>query len=401
MTEKSKILIVDDDSMVLESLYELFIDDYDVVTASSGAEAIEVLRNSGDIETIVLDIKMAEMDGLETAARIQKINPKVPIIFCTGYPGDYSETQIENELEPYDYVIKNERPARLERAVKNAVEHYRITTKKTNLAEHARAHYGMVGRSKQMRNVYEIIEKIASTDNKVMILGQTGSGKELVARAIHKLSSRSDKHLAILNCNHKSPDLIESELFGHVRGAYTGAVADRVGVFEYAHRGTLFLDEIGDLDITTQAKLLRALETGEIQKIGSPETSEVDVRLLCATNCDLKKLIDDGKFREDLYYRLKGVVICLPTLAERRSDIPELVDFFVETYCNQNGRGIKLIESSAMDLLCTHDWPGNVRELKHTIKALLKLRDRKFHRRDESSGADKRIQKSCYLPVLE
>jgi two-component system nitrogen regulation response regulator NtrX len=372
--EKSgKILVVDDDPLVLEALNQAFMDDYEVLSASSGFEAIEIVSADSAIETIVLDIKMAKMDGLKTASKLKQINPAIPIIFHTGYPGDYSESEIEKQHAPFDYVGKNERPARLMRAVKNAVSFYRLKAGHLDLATLAREHYGLVGQSRAMMEVYQTIEKIGPTDNKVMILGPTGTGKELVARAIHRRSHRSNETLAIFNCNHKAPDLVESELFGHLKGSFTGAVADRVGMFEYADQGTVFLDEIGDLDITTQAKILRVLETGEMQRIGSPETIKVNVRLICATHHDLPARIADSRFREDLYYRLKGVTISLPALRDRREDIPDLIDFFSKRYCSKIGCGLKIFEPEAREYLIEFDWPGNVRQLLDTVQSLIDL----------------------------
>ncbi len=373
MDKPGKILIVDDDPLVLEALQQTFMDDYEVVSASSGTEAIDIVKNDGAIETIILDIKMARMDGLKAASRLQEINPDIPIIFHTGYPGDYSEEDIEKGHQPFDYVGKNERPARLTRAVKNAVSFYRLKKGPADLVSLAREQYGLVGRSREMLDVYRTIEKIGPTDNKVMILGATGTGKELVARAMHKRSSRSTNRLAIFNCNHKAPDLVESELFGHLKGSFTGAVADRVGMFEYADKGTVFLDEIGDLDITTQAKILRVLETGEMQRIGSPEIIRVDVRLICATHHDLPAHIAQKRFREDLYYRLKGVTITLPALKDRREDIPELIDFFATRYCQKIGSALKVFEPEARDYLIDYDWPGNVRQLLDTVQSLIDL----------------------------
>jgi two-component system nitrogen regulation response regulator NtrX len=239
-------------------------------------------------------------------------------------------------------------------------------------------HFGMVGRSTAMLDVYQTIEKIAPTNNKIIIYGATGTGKELVARAIHKLSHRANERLVICNCSHRPPDLVESELFGHLRGSFTGAVADRIGLFEYADNGTLFLDEVGDLDLTTQGKLLRVLETGEMQRIGSPESIRVNVRLICATHRNLQEMVDSGKFRKDLYFRLKGVTIMLPELRERRDDIPALVDYFIENHCMNEGIAIKVFEPAARDVLVEYDWPGNVRQLMDTIQSLIDLSPSQF-----------------------
>lgn len=373
MAKTGKILIVDDDPLVLEALHQTFMDDYDVVLAASGMEALQALDKYGDLDTVVLDIKMAKMDGLNTACRIRDLNPELPVIFHTGYPGDYSERDIDKDHRPFDYVGKNERPLRLQRSVRNAVAMHRLQSNSSDLVELARRHYGMVGRSRLMRNVYQMIEKIGPTDNKVIILGPTGTGKELVARAIHRRSRRSEMPLVVFNCNHKAPDLVESELFGHMRGSFTNAFADRVGMFEHANGGTVFLDEIGNLDITTQGKLLRVLETGELQPIGTPETVRVDVRLICATNCDLEQMVAQSTFREDLYYRLKGIHVQLPALADRREDIPDLIDFFTENYCRKKDDGIKVFEPSARDLMIEYEWPGNVRQLLDTVQSLIDL----------------------------
>jgi len=335
----------------LEALHQMFIDDYEVLLADSGLRGLEVLDEHPDINAIVLDIRMARMDGLETARRIGERFPDMPVIFHTGYPGQYSESTIQKEYKPFDYVGKNERPIRLTRAVENAVILHKLKSSPTDLARHAREQYGLVGHSPLMLEVYRTIEQIAPTPNKVMILGATGTGKELVARAIHLRSTRKDREMVPFSCTHKSQELVESELFGHLKGAFTGAIADRPGIFEYADNGTVFLDEIGDLDLNTQGKLLRVLEVGQMQRVGSPEIVHVDVRLICATNRDLAQLVAEGKFRDDLYYRLKGVVIHLPKLSERRQDIPELIDYFIEGYCSRADRAVKVFDQEARDLL--------------------------------------------------
>ena len=373
MEKHGRILIVDDDKLVLESLYEAFIDEFDVLTADSGREAVNTVGDNSNLDAVVLDIRMAGMDGLETASAINKIDSKLPIIFYTGYPGDFSENKIDRQYRPYDYVIKSDQPVRLYRTVRNAVDFRQLERKSTQLISMARSEYGMVGKSASMQAVYRTIEKIAPTDSKVMIIGPTGSGKELVARAVHKRSARSHKRLGILNCNHKQPDLVESQLFGHLKGAFTGATENRIGMFEYAHEGTLFLDEISDLDATSQMKLLRVLETGEYQKMGSPAIEKSDVRVICATNKNLEELVAAGEFREDLYYRLKMVTIVLPALRERREDIPDLIDYVVEHHSLEKGDGYKIFEPAAIDLLVDYKWPGNVRELIYTVKALMDM----------------------------
>lgn len=384
MSPQGKILIVDDDPLVLEALYQVFLDDYEVITASSGAAALDQVRQHADIDTVVLDIRMAKMDGLETASAIRATAPSIPLIFNTGYPGEYSQSEIDRQHKPFDYIGKNESPARLQRAVRNAVRLHRLETSGSDeLVEIARSEFHMVGRSRPMLDIYRTIEKIGLTDNKVMILGPTGAGKELVARALHARSRRSDRPLAIFNCNHKAPDLVESELFGHLRGSFTGAIADQIGIIEYADGGTLFLDEIGNLDITTQGKLLRVLETGEMSRIGSPEVVVVDVRIICATNCDLDQMVHDQSFRNDLYFRLKGIRIELPPLSDRAEDIPSLVEHFSSRYCEKSGEDFRLFEDSAIRLLVEYAWPGNVRELADAVESLIGLSTSALITRDE------------------
>lgn len=369
----ARILMVDDDPDVLGTLVELFSESYDVICASSGAEAIEHFGNKSDIAAIVMDIKMAEMDGIEAARRIKKMNADIPVIFHTGYPGDYDEDEIDENEKPFDYVLKGDAISGLSRAIRNAVENYMLKTDANRLTEHAESAYRMIGKSEAMRRVFSLIASVSRSDSKVIIKGETGTGKELVARAVHYNSHRKDQRLAILNCNHKSPDLIESELFGHVKGAFTSAVEDRIGLFEYADNGSVFLDEIGDLDVTTQAKLLRVLETGEYQRLGEPDTRKTDCRVICATHRNLEVLVKDGMFREDLYYRLRGVVIPLPPLRDHKEDISLMVRCFVDRLTVGQGLRPKIIDSSAMKALIDYDWPGNVRQLYNTIDSAITL----------------------------
>ncbi len=369
------LLVVDDDSLVRESLVELFSDDYQVLAAASGADAIETVRKQPELAVIIMDIKMAGMDGIAAMREIRSIAPDIPTILHTGYPGDFDEDEIDRLEQPFDYVQKGDAISRLIRSVRNAVEKYEYRRGLASLADHAASRFRLIGRSKAMQTVYELIIKMAGSDNKVMILGENGTGKELVARAIHDTGARRERRLAILNCNHKSFDLVESELFGHEQGAFTGATRDRDGLFGVADGGTVFLDEIGDLDITTQAKLLRVLSTGEYSRIGSEEVRRVDVRILCATNRNLEQLVASGAFREDLYYRLCGVVIKLPPLRERPEDIPLLVEHFRDKYTIARGLPLKLIAPDAIEPLLDQPWPGNVRHLEEAVRALITLSD--------------------------
>jgi DNA-binding NtrC family response regulator len=369
--KKPRILIVDDNPLILESLRQLFMDDYEVVTVPSGIEALNILEHDSDFGAIILDIKMPKMDGLKMAERIQENNAEIPIIFYTGHPGDYSESDIERQYRPFDYITKNERPARLIRSVRTAVTLHHLKTHSIDLVQLARDQYDIIGHCQAMLDIYQTIERIAPTENKVMILGQTGTGKELVARAIHKRSLRASKKFEVLICNHEQQDLMADELFGHIRGSFTGAVAYRSGKFETADQGTLFLDEIGELNLNTQAKLLRVLETGELQRIGSSDTIKVDVRFICATNRVLKSMVKNGSFREDLYYRLTGELITMPPLKERQEDLPELIDYFMQKYSQKNGKAGKIFAPAALDMLLQYVWPGNVRQLQTLIGVLM------------------------------
>lgn len=372
---KPTVLLVDDDPRVLEVLISLFSDDYVVLSARSGAEALQIAGQNDAIAATVMDIKMSGMDGIATAREFARMGRDIPIIFHTGYPGEYDEFAIDQDEKPFDYVQKGRSAQQLIRSVRNATESFRHRRDIQRLALEAESAHGMVGRSKGMLAVYEQMRKAANSNARVMILGETGTGKELVARAIHRLSNRSDRRLAIFNCNHKSSDLVESELFGHLKGAFTGATADRVGLFEYADGGTVFLDEIGDLDITTQAKLLRVLETGEFQRIGAPEVLRSDTRLICATHKNLEQMVKDEKFREDLYYRLRGIEITLPPLRERREDIPAIAARFLDSFTVERDMPPKVLEPGALHALVSFDWPGNVRQLRTAIESLVTLTD--------------------------
>ncbi len=367
-----KILLVDDDRHVLEALELLFEDSYSILTAKSGQDAIDIASKDFNIAVVVMDIKMPGMDGIEAARKIREISPDTPVIFHTGFPGEYTEEDIDQKESPYEYIQKGSSISKLKRAVRNGIEAYRhrkgIPTKLFN----SEISFGMVGKSAKMKEIYRKILKVAVTDSKVMILGETGTGKELVSKAIHNFSRRRDENLVIFNCNRKAPDLVESELFGHGKGSFTGAIEDRIGLFEYADGGTVLLDEIGDLDDNTQIKVLRVIDSGEFQTIGEkPVLKKTDVRVICATHHDLEKLVESGKFREDLYYRLNGVVIKLPPLRERKEDIPDIISMCVNKLMGEEDLMPKYFDPSAIEILLQQDWPGNVRQLIQTIESLV------------------------------
>ncbi|HDS00699.1 MAG TPA: sigma-54-dependent Fis family transcriptional regulator, partial [candidate division Zixibacteria bacterium] len=305
---RSKILLVDDDRSVLEMLDELFSDDYTTILASSGPEAIQKARENLDVACALMDIKMPDMDGIEANREIKRFLPDLPVIFHTGYPGDYLEDEIEATEKPFDYVLKGDSIPRLTRSVKHAVESHQLKHDNRRLTRYAEHNFGIVGKSKKMGEIYELIRKLSNCVASAVVLGETGTGKELVSKAIHFNSERRDKNFGILNCNHKNSDLVESDLFGHKKGAFTDAKDDRIGLFESANGGTVFLDDIGDLALETQNKLLRVLDTGEFYRMGDSKLRKCDVRVICATHRDLDKMVEKGDFRRDLYYRLKTII---------------------------------------------------------------------------------------------
>ncbi len=372
-TKKETILIVDDEPENLRVLEINFKDTYDVIAVDSGKKSVAAVTENPGISAIVMDIKMADMDGIEAARAIRKISPEIPIIFHTGFPGDYDENDIDIGEKPFDYIEKLDSYTKLTRSVRNAVEYYNLKQRNLSLTAYAEAAYGMIGESPSMQKVFGIMKKIAPTDGKVMILGETGTGKELVARALHENSPRKEKRLAIYNCSRRSADLVESELFGHTRGAFTGAVAERRGLFEEANGGTVFLDEIGDLDPDTQIKILRVVETGEFKKVGSETVQHTDVRLLSATHKNLEDMVSEGRFREDLYFRLSGITIALPPLRDRREDIPILVEKLKARIIAEKNLSPKILDPEAVKILTDYDWPGNVRQLQATIENLILL----------------------------
>ncbi len=366
----AKIMLVDDNPRVLESLVALFEDDYQLLSASSGPESIAHAQSHEDIAVVVMDIKMEGMDGIVAAQRIREILPKVMVIFHTGFPGDYDEQRIDRSEKPFDYIDKGQSAVKLVRSVRNAVEAYQFACTGRLDSTVDGTPIGIVGRSQAILKIVREVEKIAESDIKVMIFGDTGTGKDVVAKAIHLLSPRRNKPFSILHCNHKSPDLVASELFGHSKGSFTDS-EERKGMFGSANGGTIFLDEIGDLDITTQAKLLRVLDTGIYTRLGEDEPRKTDVRVICATHKDLAKMTKEGTFRSDLFFRLKGVSLVLPKLGLRREDIPLLVKHFAQLYIQKYDGLPMVFTQQAIERLVAHEWQGNVRELREAVESIL------------------------------
>ncbi len=367
-----KILIVDDDADIRRAFRRnLESDGLHVVDASSGEEAIKKIAIERP-DLIVMDIRMGAVSGLDTLRKLRELDPKLTIIMMTAY--GTTQTAIEAmKLGAYDYVLKPLEVPKLKALIDKALKHardmrqvvsYQPLLTKEDYSE------GIVGKSEAMQQVFKLIGQVSMSDATVLITGESGTGKELVARAIYHHSKRLDKPFMAINCAAIPDNLLESELFGHEKGAFTGAMERRIGKFEQCDAGTIFLDEIGDMPLSTQTKILRVLQNGEFQRVGGNQTFTVDVRVIAATNKDPERLVAAGKFREDLYYRLNVVRIHLPPLRERREDIPVLVDYFVQRInkSTQTSFKLKSVSPQALAVLQQHNWPGNIRELENAME---------------------------------
>jgi DNA-binding NtrC family response regulator len=371
---KATLLIVDDEPNILTSLRRaLELEDFRALTASSGAEALELCGAKGP-DLVLLDVAMPELDGIEVLRRLKSSQPSLPVVMMSGH--STIETAVQaTKLGANDFVEKPLSTERLLITLENALALERLREENAQLRAASSNDWKMIGDSPQMRHVFDLLRRTAPTQGRVLITGDNGTGKELVARAIHEGSPRADKSFIKVNCAAIPQELIESELFGHEKGSFTGATSSRKGKFEAAHGGTLFLDEIGDMSLSAQAKVLRALQEGEIERVGSPEALKVDVRVVAATNKNMAEEIAAGRFREDLYYRLAVVPIELPPLRERRPDIPALARHFLEQAWQLHGKRPTQISQGAQTLLMQHEWPGNVRELRNSIERLVILTD--------------------------
>ncbi|MDL4615917.1 sigma-54-dependent response regulator transcription factor ZraR [Citrobacter amalonaticus] len=362
---KIDILVVDDDvshCTILQALLRGW--GYDVVLAYSGRAALEQVREHV-FDLVLCDVRMAEMDGIETLKEIKAMNPAIPVLIMTAFSS--VETAVEAlKTGALDYLIKPLDFDNLQTTLENALAHTR--TPASELPSVSASQFGMVGKSPAMQQLLSEIAMVAPSDATVLIHGDSGTGKELVARALHASSGRSDKPLVTLNCAALNESLLESELFGHEKGAFTGADKRREGRFVEADGGTLFLDEIGDISPMMQVRLLRAIQEREVQRVGSNQTISVDVRLIAATHRDLAEEVKVGRFRQDLYYRLNVVTIETPALRQRREDIPLLADHFRQRFAERNRKAVKGFTPRAMDLLIHYDWPGNIRELENAIE---------------------------------
>lgn len=366
---KHKILIVDDNPEVLESLDDLLSDEFDVFTASSGEEALKIAEEHPDIIAVVLDIKMAEMDGIETSRRLVNIIPTIRTIFHTAFPGEYKESEIEELEKPYDYITKGRNLDALVRTLRHAASHY--DDERRSEGSFPTNYFGLVGVSSVMRRIFARIEQLADDDQKILLLGETGAGKGMVAQAIHQRSHRKRYDLCIANPNSDDPNMFEANLLGAMKGSYTGLDYDRTGLVEYVGEGTLLLDEIGDYPYKVQTALLELCDSGTYRKSGDPRTRRCQARMLFATNQDLEKKRKDKTFRDDLWHRISGSVITVPPLRDHVEDIVPLAKFFLHKHTVARGKQPKFLHNDAFGIWLEHHWPGNIRELENRIRDLV------------------------------
>lgn len=370
----SNILIIEDEAAIRRVLKKIIEDEnkqYKIVEAEDGLSGMEMIKDN-DFDLVLCDIKMSKMDGVEVLEKAKKIKPETPFIMISGH-GDLETAVSTMKLGAFDYISKPPDLNRLLNTVRNALEKKDLVAENKRLKKKVGKNYEMIGDSEAISHIKEIIEKVAATDARVLITGPNGTGKELVAHWLHQKSDRSQLSMIEVNCAAIPSELIESELFGHVKGSFTGANKDRAGKFEAANSGTIFLDEIGDMSLSAQAKVLRALQENKIQRVGSDKDIKVNVRVVAATNKDLKKEIEEGKFREDLYHRLAVILIEVPALNNRREDIPLLIDFFAKKIAEEQGIAKKEFSADAIKLLQGYDWTGNIRELRNVVERLIIL----------------------------
>ena len=375
-SHKGTILVVDDEEIMREILETLLSrEGYEVRLASSGAEGLELAR-SLPFDAAIVDIMMPGLDGIATLDELKRIDEDLNVIIITAYASVESAIAAM-KTGAFDYITKPFKNDEVLVVVRNAMERRRLVSENRNLRQNIQERYhkfaNIIGRSPRMRQVFDLIIQAAPSRSTILIQGESGTGKELVARAIHANSSRSDRSFVTVNSGNLPPDLLESTLFGHVKGAFTGAVYPKKGMFDLADKGSIFFDEIGNVPLETQAKLLRVIQERDFMRLGGMETIKVDVRIIAATNVDLRQMMEEGKFREDLFYRLHVISIQLPPLRDRKDDIPLLVHHFLEKYGEENKKRDLEVAPEALDLLTEYDWPGNVRELENVIERAVVL----------------------------
>jgi|TARA_B100001093_G_scaffold69440_1_gene59941 DNA-binding NtrC family response regulator len=370
----SKILIIEDEEPIRRVLVRILNEEdsnFEIYQASDGKKGLDLIKKES-FDLVLCDIKMPKVDGIELLQRTRKTNSTLPFIMLTGHGN--IETAVESmKLGAYDFISKPPDLNRLINSVRHALEKNELVTENKILRQKVAKKYEIIGNSKSVMEIHAVIDKVAQTEARVLITGESGTGKELVAHNIHERSNRSKGTFIEVNCAAIPSELIESELFGHLKGSFTSAVKDRQGKFEAANNGTLFLDEIGDMSLAAQAKVLRALEESKIQRVGSQKDISVDVRVIAATNKDLKKEIENGNFREDLYHRLAVIMIEVPELSKRKSDIPILISHFSKLISKEQGIETKEFNPDSLKLLEDYEWSGNIRELRNVVERLIIL----------------------------
>jgi DNA-binding NtrC family response regulator len=386
----SRILVIEDEAAIRRVLIKILSeesDTYEVFEAEDGLSGIDKIKKE-DFDLILCDIKMPKMDGVEVLEATRKLKPEIPVVMISGH-GDLDTAVNTMRLGAFDYISKPPDLNRLLNTVRIALDRKELIVENTILKKKVSKKYEMIGDSKPIAQIKEIIDKVAATDARVLITGPNGTGKELVAHWLHEKSDRAKGPLIEVNCAAIPSELIESELFGHVKGAFTSANKDRAGKFEAANKGTIFLDEIGDMSLSAQAKVLRALQESKVQRVGSDKDIKVDVRIVAATNKNLSVEIAEGRFREDLYHRLAVILIQVPALNDRREDIPLLINHFTKKISVEQGTAQKTFSDKAIKLLQEYDWTGNIRELRNVIERLIILGSQEVSEQDVKLFASK------------
>ena len=373
-----KILVIDDEKSITDLLSVVLTKEgYSVSTSLSSTKALDMIDKE-EYDLILSDIRLPQMSGMKVLKYVKEKRPDIPMIMITAY-GTINQAVEAFKEGAIDYIVKPFDVDELKFVVAQGLEKRRLRAENIQLKRELKEKYSfenMIGKSKQMREIYSLIEKISGSDSTVLVSGESGTGKEIAARAIHFHSLRKDKPFVSLNCGALPENLLESELFGHAKGSFTGAISNKKGMFEVAEKGTIFLDEVGEMSPATQVKLLRTLQDRRIRKVGGTEEITVDVRIIGATNQDLKKMIREGTFREDLYYRLNVISFEMPPLRKRRDDIPLLVSHFLQKYCQKMGRRVKRLAPEVISVFEAYPWPGNVRELENVIERIVAIEER-------------------------
>jgi len=386
----SKILIIEDEAAIRRVLKKIISEEsnsYEVFEAEDGMQGVELIKEN-DYDLVLCDIKMPKMDGVEVLQYSKKLKPELPFLMISGH-GDLETAVNTMRLGAFDYISKPPDLNRLLNAVRNALDQKELVVENKRLKKKVSKNYEMIGESESINHIKEIIEKVAPTEARVLITGSNGTGKELVAHWLHEKSERNNGPMIEVNCAAIPSELIESELFGHQKGSFTGAHKDRAGKFEAANGGTIFLDEVGDMSLSAQAKVLRALQEHKVSRVGSDKDIKVDVRVIAATNKNLKKEIEEGNFREDLYHRLAVILINVPSLNERRNDIPLLIQYFTKSIAKEQGTSVKSFNKKAVKLLQEYDWTGNIRELRNVVERLIILGEKEVSEKDVKLFASK------------